>query len=182
MLNQEERRKCVQHKKWQEISVETGKFKNIISGYLELFPSPGDLPKPEIEPRSPALQADSLPSGSRGKPRYSLEELMLKLGLQYFGHLMWRANSLEKTLMLGKTEGRRRSRWQRMRWLDGVTDSMDMNLNKLGDSEGQGSLACCSSWGHKESDTTEWLNHEQPLIISKQLWVNIKFAFRHWRF
>ena len=131
MLNQEERRKCVQHKKWQEISVETGKFKNIISGYLELFPSPGDLPKPEIEPRSPALQADSLPSGSRGKPRYSLEELMLKLGLQYFGHLMWRANSLEKTLMLGKTEGRRRRRWQRMRWLDGITDSVDKNLSKL---------------------------------------------------
>ena len=131
MLNQEERRKCMQHKKWQEISVETGKFKNIISGYFELFPSPGDLPKPEIEPRSPALQADSLPSGSWGKPQYSLEELMLKLGLQYFGHLMWRANSLEKTLTLGKTEGRRRSRWQRMRWLDGITDSVDKNLSKL---------------------------------------------------
>ena len=131
MLNQEEWRKCMQHKKWQEISVETGKFKNIISGYFELFPSPGDLPKPEIEPRSPALQADSLPSGSWGKPQYSLEELMLKLGLQYFGHLMWRANSLEKTLTLGKTEGRRRSRWQRMRWLDGITDSVDKNLSKL---------------------------------------------------
>ena len=69
---------------------------------------------------------------------------MLKLKLQYFGHLMQRADSLEKTLMLGKIEGRRRRGRQRMRWLDGIIDSMDMSLSKLGDVEGQESLVCYS--------------------------------------
>ena len=71
------------------------------------------------------------------------------------GHLMQRADSLEKTLMLGKIEGRRRRGWQRMRWLDGKLMSMDMSLSKLQDGEGQGSLVCCSPWVCKESDRTE---------------------------
>ena len=64
-------------------------------------------------------------------PEYSLEGLLQKLKLQYFGHLMWRTDSLEKTLMLGKTEGRKRRGWQRLRWLDGITDWMGMSLSKL---------------------------------------------------
>ena len=92
-------------------------------------------------------------------PEYSLEGLMLKLKLQYVGHLMGRTDSLEKTLMLGKIEGRRRRGRQRMRWLDGITDSMDMDIKQaLGAGDGQGSLACCSPWGRKDSDTTEQLN------------------------
>ena len=87
-------------------------------------------------------------------PEYSLEELMLKLKLQYFGHLMQRADSLEKTLMLGKIEGRRRRGRQRMRWLDDITDLMDVSSSKLWECDGQGSLVCCSPWGYKESDMT----------------------------
>ena len=64
-------------------------------------------------------------------PKYSLERLMLKLMLQYFGHLMWRACSLEKTLMVGKIEGKRRRWWQKIRWLGGITDTMDMSLSRL---------------------------------------------------
>ena len=90
-------------------------------------------------------------------PRCSLEGLMLKLKLQYFGHLMQRTDSLEKTLMLGKIESKR-GQW-RMRWLDGITDSMDISLSKLtGVGDGQGGLACCGPRGHEESDTTEQVN------------------------
>ena len=85
--------------------------------------------------------------GDLTSPGCSLAGLMLKLQLQYFGYLMRRADSFEKTLILGKIEGRRRGR-QRMRWLDGITDSVGLN------SEGLGSLACCSPQGRKESNTT----------------------------
>ena len=85
---------------------------------------------------------------------------MLKLKLQYFGHFMQRVDSLEKTLMLGGIGCRRRRERQKMRWLDGITDLMDMSLSKLRElvMDRQGGLACCDSWGHKESDMTEQLN------------------------
>ena len=89
-------------------------------------------------------------------PGISLEGMMLKLKLQYFGHLMRRVDSLEKTLMLGGIGGRRRRGRQRMRWPDGITDLMDVRTPGVGD--GQGGLACCDSWGRKESDITEQLN------------------------
>ena len=86
-------------------------------------------------------------------PEYSLEGLVLKLKLQYFGHLMRRTGSLEKTLILGNIEGGSRRGQQRMRWLDDNTDSKDMSLSKLQEMVRTGSLACCSLWGHNESDT-----------------------------
>ena len=92
---------------------------------------------------------------------------MLKLNLQYFGHLMWRADSFEKTLMLGKIEGRWRRGRQKMKWLEGITDSMDMGLGALRelvmDKE---AWPPCDSWDHKEWDTTEWQNWTEVTTLS----------------
>ena len=104
-------------------------------------------------------------------PGCSLEGLMLKLKLQYFDHLTQRVDSLEKTLMMGGIRGRRKRVRQRMRWLDGITDSMVMSLSKLRELVMDREV-CCDSWGHRESDTTEQLNWTE---------VNISLIFTYFQ-
>ena len=113
-------------------------------------------------------------------PRCSLERLMLKLILQYFGHLMWRVDSLEKTLILGGIGGRRRRGQQRMRWLDGITDSMDMTWVRVNSRSWwwTGGLACCDSWGYKESDmTSDWTELMKESLFQTDQWQHLSIFF-----
>ena len=113
------------------------------------------------------------------RPEYSLEVLMLKLKLQHFGHQMQRTDSLEKTLTVEKIESRKRRGWQRMRWLNGITDWMDMSFKQApGVGDGQGSLVCCSPWSHKELDTTEWLNWTEQTEDHDELLKATTFLFK----
>ena len=102
---------------------------------------------------SPLDSKEIKPVIPKGNSQYSLEGLMLKMKLQYFGHLMRRTGSLEKTLMLGKIEGRRRTQQQRMRWSDGITDSMDMSLSKRQDTVRDREDCCAAIYGVTKSWT-----------------------------
>ena len=156
----QKRAKYVEHESWEFDLIHAHKEdwvpKNWCSWTVVLektFESPLDCK--EIKPVNP----------KRNNHDYSLAGLMLKLKLQYFVHLMWRANSLEKTLMLGKIEGGRRRESQRMRWLDGITDLMDLSLSKLREIVKDREQGMLQSMGWQNLDMTEWLNNNILLRI-----------------
>ena len=112
-------------------------------------------------------------------PGCSLEGMMLKLKLQYSGHLMWRVDSLEKSLMLGRFGGRRRRGWQRMRWLDGITNLVDVSLSELWEMVmDREAWVCCDSWGREESDTTDRLNWTELSCLQGNPYIAAWWFFR----
>ena len=129
---------------------------------------------------SPLDCKDIKPVNPKGiNHEYSLEGLMLKLKLQYFGHLMWKADSLEKILMLGKIESRRRRGWQRMRWVNGITDSMDMSLSKL--QEMVKDMEVWSATVHGVTKSQTWLSNWTIITanIFKDILEELLLAMRH---